>query len=98
MRVITWLLFWLGGQLGLWIGISIITLAETLELICDLLRMFFSIGKRIPRHHRELKKHKERMAQLGNGLYMPSLGPIVDNPEAHSMLHQRQNGGVAQRR
>ena len=35
----------IGGQLGLWIGISIITLAEVLELMCDLCRLLFA-GRR----------------------------------------------------
>nr|URS64682.1 FMRFamide-gated sodium channel 1 [Malacoceros fuliginosus] len=30
----------IGGQLGLWVGISLITLAEVLELIIDLFRLF----------------------------------------------------------
>lgn len=32
----------IGGQLGLWVGISIITLTEFLELLCDISRYFLS--------------------------------------------------------
>ena len=32
----------IGGQLGLWVGISVITLAEVLELFLDVVRYFFS--------------------------------------------------------
>ena len=85
-----------GGQLGLWIGISIITLAEVLELICDLVRMVFSIGRRLPRHHRELQLRKQRMSKIGNNcnnsFYIPA--PDRPPPEAHSMITRRQNGDI----
>ena len=32
----------IGGQLGLWVGISVITLTEVLELVCDIARYLFS--------------------------------------------------------
>ena len=88
-------LFISGGQLGLWIGISIITLAEVLELICDLVRMVFSIGKRLPRHHRELQLRKQRMSKVNNcnnSLYLPA--GHEHEPEMHGMITRRQNGDV----
>ena len=32
----------IGGQLGLWVGISIITLTEVMELLCNIVSFFFS--------------------------------------------------------
>ena len=40
----------IGGQLGLWVGISLITLAEVLELLCELFRYFTSAYRSVPRH------------------------------------------------
>ena len=38
----------IGGQLGLWVGISIITLAEVLELICDICRFLLKSQRPAP--------------------------------------------------
>ena len=41
----------IGGQLGLWVGISIITLAEVLELMCDMCRFFLKAQRPTPSRH-----------------------------------------------
>ena len=79
----------IGGQLGLWIGISIITLAEVLELMCDLFRLLCSVTRRLPR---ETKK-RERIMKMNhcNNVYISAF----DGGETHTMLTRRQNGETA---
>ena len=40
----------IGGQLGLWVGISIITLAEMLELVVEIVKYLSSSYKTVPKH------------------------------------------------
>nr|AWC68058.1 DEG/ENaC family ion channel ENaC6 [Platynereis dumerilii] len=47
----------IGGQLGLWVGISVITLTEVLELLSDLVRFFTSSYSRISRHDKTYRNN-----------------------------------------
>ena len=78
----------IGGQLGLWVGISIITLTEVLELICDLFRFFTFSYSSVPRqdrfannninlHHNS--NHLERLERLDNTkLWRMSRSAVAD--------------------
>ena len=78
----------IGGQLGLWIGISIITLAEVLELTCDLCRFLWSLKRAAQRH--SPPQRMERMTKFNhcNNLYVSAF----DGVESHTMLSRRHNG------
>ena len=60
----------IGGQLGLWVGISVITLAEVVELVVD-------IGLHFIRRHgpysRGRRFHRDPEAGLASGGYEPAL-------------------------
>lgn len=90
----------IGGQLGLWVGISIITLAEVLELFWNTISMLFSVRNKVLQNQRK-NKEKDRMSyrtQTGiaglvpirknNNLFMSPL----ERAETHAMLMRRQNG------
>lgn len=90
----------IGGQLGLWVGISIITLAEVLELICDLFRLLGSMTRRVPKasrggSHPNNTYREPRVVKMNhcNNVYISAFDS--GSPETHSMLSRRgQNGGV----
>ena len=59
----------IGGQLGLWVGISIITLAEVFELIIDIIRYMTSFSyKRVP-----LRSNATRRKPISDGHSMDGL-------------------------
>lgn len=57
----------IGGQLGLWVGISIITLAEVFELLFDLLRFLSSTSYREVRQN-EANLHESYLSRLNSKL------------------------------
>ena len=82
----TQLLSDIGGQLGLWVGISIITLAEALELIWDLCRYVLTARRPAPhRHYANVNRSNNDNSTKNhlNNMYVSAL----DNP------HEEGNGG-----
>ena len=62
----------IGGQLGLWVGISIITLTEVLELVIDIFHFISSSSyRKVPRNDTsatERSNHDNRNNHVNNGL------------------------------
>ena len=57
----------IGGQLGLWVGISVITLTEVIELLCEIMRYLMSAKMNTPK--RDIEPVGNR---LRNGKYHPA--------------------------
>lgn len=71
----------IGGQLGLWVGISIITLAEVLELFIDMFRLFSSHTYRSVPVMRQSFKYRDKSTVTGGGYtYSPQSTSINQHP------------------
>lgn len=66
----------IGGQLGLWVGISIITLTEVIELMCEIIRYLLSAKMATPKRDVEPVRDRQR-----NGMYLPAV------EAAHNVHH-----------
>ncbi|KAK2154561.1 hypothetical protein LSH36_265g03020 [Paralvinella palmiformis] len=62
----------IGGQLGLWVGISVITLTEVLELMGELFRYFCRAN-----HITERRSPVRRATAVRNGLYSSQPSPFT---------------------
>ena len=73
----------IGGQLGLWVGISLITLTEVLELLCELFRYFCS-AKLKPANRSMMDVNGARATQqnVRNGKYKPPPRLELDHVDA----------------
>ena len=67
----------IGGQMGLWVGISVITLTEVIELLCEIMRYFLSAKMTTPK--RDIEPAAERM---NNGKYRPA--PTAPRTEGYN--------------
>lgn len=52
----------IGGQLGLWIGISVMTLFEVMQLVCDICRFLSASGRNRTRERRRARPTRDRVA------------------------------------
>ena len=59
----------IGGQLGLWIGMSIITLAEVFELLSDLCKMVASVRRRGRPMQKKTQRRKNKLPSPPPGVY-----------------------------
>ena len=57
----------IGGQLGLWIGISVMTIFEVLQLVADIFRFLTAKGKHAGEQRTRLTDGELRNNRLGNG-------------------------------
>lgn len=77
----------IGGQLGLWIGISIITLAEVIELVCDLCRLAFTAKRKEPRRNHYALGNRNSTNHCNN-LYISA----VDSQDSSAMILTGHHG------
>ena len=88
----TQLLSDIGGQLGLWVGISIITLAEALELVWDVCRYIMRTSR--PSPHRQYANVNRNADENNknhnhNSMYVSAL----DHPHPRNSIEGNSNGG-----
>ena len=75
----------IGGQLGLWVGISVITIAEVIQLLVDILRYLLGCTKRkLPKRANALRHNNHEATS-----FSATNGHVVNNNNVHAQETSR---------
>lgn len=84
----------IGGQLGLWVGISIITLAEVLELLIDIVRFLSSGSYRGQSSSNRLSNKTNTRLQRNNNHHASKNGRVKLRSSYYDAMHRMNFGNV----